>query len=236
MSDGNTESDVQRIKEICGDKVFMIVNKTNLGLTKSLVAGIDVAKGKYIARIDVGDIIIRRDRLQRQVDILEGNASAVITGHRYYLYSSYFKRVFASKPLNERYDKIKNGQTLFGHVTVCFSREAYKKAGGYNIDMRTGQDTELWPRLLKHGVAIADNEFYTLVSMLDTAISVKRNSEQYINKMRRSLYVGNYGTMLMSLVKLMIPRYLRLYLMYNRAYSRLESIRNWEEAKVKYNG
>lgn len=236
VSDGNTDTDVERIKEICKEKVILIINKTNLGLTKSLIAGIDVAKGKYIARIDVGDLMCRRDRLQRQFDILESYPNAVITGHRYYLYSSYFKRLFASKPLKENYVVVEDGHTLFGHVTVCFSRKAYHLAGGYNIGMKTGQDTELWPRLLKHGIAVADNEFYTLVSMFDSAISVNRNTEQYVNKIKRSFAAGNYIVMSISLVKLLIPRKLRLYLMYNKAYLRLKSVRSWEEAKVEYCG
>ena len=53
-------------------RVNVIINEQNLGLTESLNKGVDLARGKYIARMDADDISCP-DRFQRQLDYLIEN-------------------------------------------------------------------------------------------------------------------------------------------------------------------
>lgn len=60
-------------------RLIIIKNKKNLGLTKSLNAGLKIAKGKYIARMDADDIAYQ-NRLKLQFDYLESNKDIFLCG------------------------------------------------------------------------------------------------------------------------------------------------------------
>ena len=57
INDGSTDNSYNIIKEYAKiDGRIIYINQNNKGLTKSLNNGINIAKGKYIARQDVDDI------------------------------------------------------------------------------------------------------------------------------------------------------------------------------------
>ena len=66
INDGSTDStkDILKIYEK-NDARIRIINQENIGLTKSLIKGVNKAKGKWIARIDSDDISFP-ERLQKQ--------------------------------------------------------------------------------------------------------------------------------------------------------------------------
>jgi len=74
IDDGSKDKSVKIIKDyIKKDKrIFLIENKKNIGLTKSLNEGLKKARGKYIARMDVGDVSFP-NRLKKQFKFLEEN-------------------------------------------------------------------------------------------------------------------------------------------------------------------
>lgn len=61
------------------NRIVLINNKVNLGLTKSLNIGLLAAKGEYIARMDADDISLP-DRLKQQVDFLDTHPEVSIVG------------------------------------------------------------------------------------------------------------------------------------------------------------
>ena len=79
VDDASTDKTVQIIKSYKDDRIKLIENEKNLGLTHNLNIALSVAKGKYIARID-GDDIAYSDRLEKQVDYMEKHADVVLAG------------------------------------------------------------------------------------------------------------------------------------------------------------
>ena len=61
------------------NRIIVITNKENIGLTKSLNKGLSIAKGKYIARMDADDISFPT-RFQKQIDFLDKNTEYVLCG------------------------------------------------------------------------------------------------------------------------------------------------------------
>ena len=61
------------------DKRIKYYKQDNIGLTKSLNRGINLSKGKYIARIDADDISYE-SRLEKQYNYLEKNKDIVLLG------------------------------------------------------------------------------------------------------------------------------------------------------------
>jgi glycosyltransferase involved in cell wall biosynthesis len=57
-------------------RVRVLRNDTQLGLAASLNRGLDVASGKYVARLDADDVALP-ERLERQIDRLQGPTAVV---------------------------------------------------------------------------------------------------------------------------------------------------------------
>ena len=82
VDDGNRKDEIisylHRIKQ-SDNRVKIIVNEENIGLTRSLNKAIDHSRGKYIARMDSDDISLP-DRLLKQVEYMEVHPEVCMTG------------------------------------------------------------------------------------------------------------------------------------------------------------
>ena len=58
--------------KIKDNRIIIINNDENIGLTKSLNKGLERAKGEYIARMDADDISLP-ERLEKQINFLNTN-------------------------------------------------------------------------------------------------------------------------------------------------------------------
>ncbi|MGQ1787824.1 glycosyltransferase [Saccharicrinis sp. GN24d3] len=61
------------------NRIVIIENDSNIGLTKSLNKGLRIAKGKYIARIDADDMAMP-NRFEKQYSFLEDNKDHILCG------------------------------------------------------------------------------------------------------------------------------------------------------------
>lgn len=61
------------------NRITLLDNEQNLGLTKSLNVGLAVCNGKYIARMDSDDISLA-DRLREQAEYLDNNTDVALVG------------------------------------------------------------------------------------------------------------------------------------------------------------
>ena len=69
IDDGSTDNSLKIINSYRDQRIILVRNGTNLGITASLNKGIELAKGHLIARMDADDISYP-DRLQKQYDYL----------------------------------------------------------------------------------------------------------------------------------------------------------------------
>lgn len=81
VNDCSTDDSLHIIDEHAkqDDRIILIDNKMNVGLTKSLNLGLKEAKGKYIARIDADDVAMP-NRLEIQYNYLENNRNIFLVG------------------------------------------------------------------------------------------------------------------------------------------------------------
>ncbi|HEX5242305.1 MAG TPA: glycosyltransferase family 2 protein, partial [Tepidisphaeraceae bacterium] len=79
IDDGSTDGSGDFLKSLSDSRVKLLVNPSNVGLTASLNLGLDVACGKYLARMDADDIS-EPLRLQRQIEFLEAHLQIGIIG------------------------------------------------------------------------------------------------------------------------------------------------------------
>jgi glycosyltransferase involved in cell wall biosynthesis len=72
-NDGSTDGSKEVLERFeQSDDRICLVHRKNRGLIASLNRGLDMARGKYVARMD-GDDISRPERFERQVSFLERN-------------------------------------------------------------------------------------------------------------------------------------------------------------------
>ncbi|WP_010200271.1 glycosyltransferase family 2 protein [Bacillus sp. m3-13] len=147
----NTYEKLYFYKEKYPGKIILLKNKVNSRLSYSLNRCLEVAKGKYVARMD-GDDISLPDRFEKQVFFLQNNPSIHVVGT--------LMRRFSSGGLadimhnNEKPDKYTLRYNVpFFHATIMTYKHVYDTLGGYTVSERTvrGQDVDLWFRFFHEG-------------------------------------------------------------------------------------
>jgi len=134
----------RRIRLCCGP---------HRGVTRVLNAGIALARGEFIARMDADDIA-RPDRFAQQIDYLDAHPEVVAVG-------SYLEVIDPDgAPLgllrwateHEEIDRqLLNGRGGLAHPAAMMRRRAVAEAGGYRERFAVGQDKDLWLRLAERG-------------------------------------------------------------------------------------
>lgn len=81
LDDGSTDGSLTAINSIQDGRIIPVVRGDRQGLAARLNQGIDLAKGKYIARMDADDIAFP-ERLAQQVKYLEEHMNVDLVGTR----------------------------------------------------------------------------------------------------------------------------------------------------------
>lgn len=79
FNDGSTDSSGKIVNEFSDERIVFYDNQKNYGYVKHLNDGIELARGKYIARMDSDDISLPK-RLETQVKFLEHNQEVGVCG------------------------------------------------------------------------------------------------------------------------------------------------------------
>lgn len=148
IDDGSDDETWQILRSYQSNRI-RIFKKVNTGLTKSLNFGLALCRGKFVARIDADDIS-HPDRLRLQyIAALENDYKFVASS---YIMKSYIDgtqdEVVLSPDVNAHVQTLRTLGTPFHHSTMLFDRSYVLQHGGYDISFRTGQDFELWQRLV----------------------------------------------------------------------------------------
>lgn len=161
IDDVSTDGSVELIKNYANiDKriitVFNTQNQGHLSLGYNLAKGIELAKGKYIARMDQDDIAFdTRFEIQKKffdenndIDILgtwsidideEGNT---LRQRNYPIQHKDIVKIIWTDPII--------------HPSVMFKRESILKIGNYSSNSGMRDDYELWFRAVKNGLKFSN--------------------------------------------------------------------------------
>ena len=139
IDDASTDNSRRLAESYRDSRIRVVSNPRNLRLAGSLNRGINLARGKYIARMDADDIC-HPDRLEKQVAFMEENCDVGVSGSWLYCFGD--KKQLWDYPLTSGMIK---SNLLFhnqlGHPTVIMRREAMLKNGlFYNPRFRASED------------------------------------------------------------------------------------------------
>ena len=185
MDDGSTDEtwEIMKSFQTNSNKIKLLKNKKNIGLTRSLNKLLAESQGNFIARQDSDDFSLR-GRIESQISFikefnLHGCSTMSIDKDKYKFVPRISHKI---TPLIT--SKIQNP---FIHGSLIIEKQCIDKIGGYNTDFYYSQDYKLTSDLLNQGYKIKIlNEIYYVSNFKDN-ISTNHKSEQskFAKKVRR---------------------------------------------------
>lgn len=153
VDDGSDDTTVARIRAVADERVQVLTNERNLGISRSANRGVAAARGRYIARMDADDVALPR-RLERQVRFLDHHPKVLALGtamRRMDRYGTLGRVIVVPQ-----HDAELRLLTLWGapilNPTAMLRREVFHELGlEYHTGCDGAEDYELWARLLAHG-------------------------------------------------------------------------------------
>ncbi len=145
INDGSTDNSEEIIRSYDDYRIRYILNEKNSGICVTLNKGLDVAQGKYIARMDCDDISVP-ERLQMQVEYMEENPTIGISGSDIMIFGEGIEeRVFQ---MVHEPDLCTAGllfNPCFAHPTVIWRREIMDRLRlRYDENYRGLEDFVMW--------------------------------------------------------------------------------------------
>ena len=178
VNDASTDQSLTLLKKwqtIFGeDKLQVLTNQENQGITISLNSGLALIKTPWTARLD-GDDWWHHEKLAQQMHFLQNHSGYGLIGCNY-TNIAYGKEKSITCPESDATIK-KNifKRNPFAHSTVVFDTALVNAMDGYDASIRYGQDYDLWLRLLPH------TKFHNLQTVL-----CYRNAESSISQVHQN--------------------------------------------------
>jgi glycosyltransferase involved in cell wall biosynthesis len=185
VNDGSTDRSGEILDLVAAqDSRMCVVHQGNAGLTGSLIRGCAVARGKYIARQDAGDVSLS-ERLEKQKQILDANEDVAMVACGVEFYAPSGELLYVTlKPggqLDEGIRKLKIDEIAGPphHGGTMFRSQAYHTVGGYREEFRFAQDIDLWLRISEVGPCWGNDEVLYQASVDPQGISMRGGPQQF---------------------------------------------------------
>lgn len=153
VDDGSTDDSAARLARWAERDPRVIVHRQpNRGIAEALNAGLQIARGELIARMDADDVLLNRFR--RQVAELDRSPAVALV-------STWFEIIDAAGTTVGVHTPPESSKLLAwllnfynvlgGHSQVMFRRSTALSIGGYRREYAIAEDYDLWTRLAEHG-------------------------------------------------------------------------------------
>lgn len=152
--DGSTDKTYDillKYKELYDNKIILLKNKTNLGLSKTLNKCLGLVSGDYVARMDSDDIS-KSNRFEKQIEFLNKNPKFSMVGSNATKFDEkgvYGNIIYPESPRIK--DFLFNNP--FIHPTMLIRYDVLKELNGYNESLYCTrcEDYDLWFRMYSKG-------------------------------------------------------------------------------------
>lgn len=139
INDASTDSTPDILKSYNDPRIVILTNDTNRFLPYSLNRGIDASKGKYIVRMDADDTSMP-ERLQLQLDYMEGHPEVGIAGTRAYTFGAHKGKItYKPDDVDIKIEMLSNCHMV--HPTLIIRKSMLDEHDlRFNPDYRKNQD------------------------------------------------------------------------------------------------
>ena len=196
IDDASTDSTPKIISELAkeDDRIVMLRNSVNRGITYSLNRGLRKASGKYIARID-GDDWYHPRKLELQMTFLEERRDYGIVGTFYVLLTRDKMALKISLPItHEEILKQLAYRNAFAHSSIMVRKDILDTVGYYDERYEYAQDYDLYFRILSisKGYNIPKYLLFRRFKPQNRKILTKRTINSIIIPLRYRKVLGTY--------------------------------------------
>jgi glycosyltransferase involved in cell wall biosynthesis len=157
INDGSTDKTEDIIRSFPDPRIVYIKNEQNCGLIYTLNKGIDISRGKYIARMDGDDICVKERLAVQKLWLDEHPQTAVLGCHIQYINERDEPAGVWPLEMNSSTAKsirrILPGENCIAHPSVM-GRALVFKQFLYKVYQENIEDYDLWLRLAASGFVI----------------------------------------------------------------------------------
>ncbi|MCP4632844.1 MAG: glycosyltransferase [candidate division Zixibacteria bacterium] len=159
IDDGSTDNSIEILKEYEGLQYLRIIEfESNRGFAEALNAGIEVAGGKYIMRVDPDDILIK-NRIEKQWNFMNANPEIDVSGSNVIYFNSMTKKdiiqsnfPITSSEIDQCY---RRGEHGIQHPTAMIRSLVMKKYKYYQESV-PAEDFDIFARMIKDDCKFAN--------------------------------------------------------------------------------
>lgn len=189
INDGSADKSLSIIQSYNDKRIILIDNEGNKGLIYSLNKGLEIAKGKYIARMDADDISMP-ERFDLQVKQFENHPNAMIVGSDYYLLNGN-KNTYIKNLNDSDYQKaVLLFTPCFCHPTVMMKNVFKEHLIFYDKHFIHAEDYKLWTDLHAFGDYLnIDQPLLKYRHHASQISNQKKESQLNISKRIREIYL-----------------------------------------------
>lgn len=144
---------IKYLKSINDRRILIVQNSFNIGITASLNKGLELATGKYIARMDSDDISLP-NRLAIQFNYMESHPNVIVLGTGIKAFGDSSYDLIRTIPEREYYRcSLLFGNTFaISHPTALFRASLIlKNEIKYDSSLPTAQDYDMWNQCCNYG-------------------------------------------------------------------------------------
>lgn len=150
IDDGSTDSSLEILEEYTArDSRIRLISRPNTGYGIALNEMIELATGKYLARMDADDIAMP-ERFELQTAMLDADPKLVAVGSCVYMINE-SGQVVGQRDVPSDHEQIDaahlSSNTVLTHPTAMIRADAMDRVGGYRTEMMPAEDLDLWLRL-----------------------------------------------------------------------------------------
>jgi glycosyltransferase involved in cell wall biosynthesis len=204
INDGSSDNTLEVISKIKDERIKIINNESNLGISKSLNLGILASNGDYIARMDSDDIAYS-DRIQKQLKVIT-SMDIDILGAEVDTFGKFPSPKYSYPKTNKQISYYSLLGNPIAHPTVL-AKSTFFKNNLYDPDIKYlgFEDYELWTRSIQNNYT-----FYNMPNKL-LAYRLKIKSKNIDNINFKARYLDFKYHLQLTLSKILDPDFIELY-------------------------
>jgi len=150
INDGSSDGIESWFSQSVTDPRIKLISQVNQGLSAARNTGIAHAQGEYIALVDADDTWAAT-KLEKQVEYLDRNPDIGLV-HTWYammgMDSNPTGTVFKSRTAGDAHRQLLV-QNSIGVASVMARQECFERAGGFDCELRSLEDWDMWIRISK---------------------------------------------------------------------------------------
>ena len=144
IDDCSKDNSINIINSFNDKRIKLVINKKNIGQSRTMNLGLMRAKGKYIARIDQDDVSYN-NRLESQINVISGLNKTIIGTWAYTIdiESNIIGSIIHPIDNDSILDSLSLGSP-FTHSSIFAEKKDLILLGGYSEKFKIAMDWDLW--------------------------------------------------------------------------------------------